>query len=228
MNETLRKRVGITCTVAPLPLIDAAGMTPVRLLPLHSCPDQAGHLLHDNLCPHVKRILDGVMARRSEELVGVVLVNCCDAMRRLADAWPLQAPDQRVFLVDLPMTGDARAIAFLGDEFNAITWDPIDPENPFASMAQRAISLPLNGPIQKRIAHLQTMAQRHDVRGAINPCHWGCRQGSGARGLITQGLRDIGVPVLALEVDCVDTRNFSQGQIETRLSAFLEMLADGV
>ena len=36
---------------------------------------------------------------------------------------------------------------------------------------------------------------------------------------------DTGVPVLNLEVDCVDKRNFAEGQLRTRLEAFIEMLA---
>ena len=51
-----------------------------------------------------------------------------------------------------------------------------------------------------------------------------CRQGTGARGLIEKGLNDVGVPVLNLEVDCVDERNFSVGQLSTRLQAFVELL----
>jgi benzoyl-CoA reductase/2-hydroxyglutaryl-CoA dehydratase subunit BcrC/BadD/HgdB len=62
------------------------------------------------------------------------------------------------------------------------------------------------------------------VDGVINPCHWGCRQGTGARGLVTEGLKQIGVPVLNLEVDCADPRNFAEGQLKTRLEAFVEML----
>jgi benzoyl-CoA reductase/2-hydroxyglutaryl-CoA dehydratase subunit BcrC/BadD/HgdB len=30
--------------------------------------------------------------------------------------------------------------------------------------------------------------------------------------------------VVNLEVDCVDTRNFAEGQLRTRLEAFMEML----
>jgi benzoyl-CoA reductase/2-hydroxyglutaryl-CoA dehydratase subunit BcrC/BadD/HgdB len=38
------------------------------------------------------------------------------------------------------------------------------------------------------------------------------------------GLNDVGVPVLNLEVDCVDERNFAAGQVRTRIEAFMEML----
>jgi benzoyl-CoA reductase/2-hydroxyglutaryl-CoA dehydratase subunit BcrC/BadD/HgdB len=110
------------------------------------------------------------------------------------------------------------------DELNDIFWEPIDPDDPFTSFARRAISLPLNGHVERRIKHLQKLAKAYKLDGAINPCHWGCRQGTGARGLISNGLNEIGVPVLNLEVDCVDTRNFAEGQLRTRIEAFMEML----
>lgn len=110
------------------------------------------------------------------------------------------------------------------DELNDITWDPIDIEDPFTGVAKRTITNPLNGEISRRLDHLRRLSKAYKVDGAVNPCHWGCRQGTGARGLIQAGLKEIGVPVVNLEVDCVDTRNFAEGQIRTRLEAFIEML----
>ena len=112
----------------------------------------------------------------------------------------------------------------VSDELNDIFWDPIDPQDPYPGMARRAIAIPLNGSIQRRIGHLQKLARAYSLDGAINPCNWGCRQGTGARGLISEGLKEIGVPVLNLEVDCVDKRNFAEGQLRTRVEAFVEML----
>jgi benzoyl-CoA reductase/2-hydroxyglutaryl-CoA dehydratase subunit BcrC/BadD/HgdB len=119
---------------------------------------------------------------------------------------------------------DQYKAAIIADELNEITWDAIDPEDPYVGLAKRAISIPFNGQGGRRIKHLQQMASDYRIDGAINPCHWGCRQGTGARGLISQGLKKIGVPVLNLEVDCVDIRNFAEGQIRTRIEAFAEML----
>ncbi len=114
--------------------------------------------------------------------------------------------------------------AIVVDELNSITWEAIDPQDPYTGLARRMISIPLNGSVQRRVAHLQMLAKAYRIDGAINPCHWGCRQGTGARGMISEGLKTIGVPVLNLEVDCVDSRNFGEGQVKTRLEAFLEML----
>jgi benzoyl-CoA reductase/2-hydroxyglutaryl-CoA dehydratase subunit BcrC/BadD/HgdB len=112
----------------------------------------------------------------------------------------------------------------VSDELNDIYWDAIDPEDPYSGLARRAIAIPLNGNVQDRIKHLRKLARAYKLDGAINPCNWGCRQGTGARGLISEGLKDVGVPVLNLEVDCVDKRNFADGQLRTRLEAFIEML----
>ncbi len=112
----------------------------------------------------------------------------------------------------------------VADELNDVTWDPVDPDDPYEDLARRALTFPLMLSPQRRVEHLVELARRHDVDGAINPCHWGCRQGTGTRGMVQQGLREAGIPVLNLEVDCVDERNYSEGQLKTRLEAFVEML----
>ncbi len=111
------------------------------------------------------------------------------------------------------------------DELNDVTWETMDAETPFKSIAKRIITIPYSMSVTERIKHIQKMAKEYEIDGAINPCHWGCRQGTGARGLIAEGLRDINIPVLNLEIDCVDSRNLAKGQIETRIEAFTEMLA---
>jgi len=110
------------------------------------------------------------------------------------------------------------------DELNDIDWEPIDPDDPYRGLARRALSIPLTGAAATRSRNLQRLARLYRVDGAINPCHWGCRQGTGIRGLLQMGLNDVGVPVLNLEVDCVDERNFAAGQVRTRIEAFMEML----
>ncbi|MHC4108865.1 MAG: 2-hydroxyacyl-CoA dehydratase subunit D [Planctomycetota bacterium] len=112
------------------------------------------------------------------------------------------------------------------DELNDVNWDPIDPDDPFPGLARRMLSIPLTGPVERRIRNLERLAREYQVDGAINPCHWGCRQGTGSRGLIEAGLTKAGIPVLNLEVDCVDPRSFSEGQLRTRLEAFMEMIID--
>ena len=111
------------------------------------------------------------------------------------------------------------------DELNHIYWDPLDEdEDPLMALARRQVAHPLVGPAERRLETLVELARDYRVDGAINPAHWGCRQSSGARLLFNNALQKVGVPVLHLDVDCVDERNFSEGQITTRLEAFMEML----
>ncbi len=121
---------------------------------------------------------------------------------------------------------DDLGAAVVADELNDVPWEPLDPEDPFTSLARRALSIPLVGPVDWRIERLRHVAKDYQVDGAINPTQWGCRQGSGSRGLIADGLRKDGVPVLNLEVDCIDPRSFAEGQLKTRLEAFVEMLSN--
>ena len=105
--------VGFTCAYTPPALIDAAGFVPYRILPMSGAEERAGVLLHDNLCPHVKRVLDRGLAGDVPPLAGAVFMDSCDAMRRLADAWVVARPEERTHLVDLPPTRDEGAVARL-------------------------------------------------------------------------------------------------------------------
>ena len=135
MAETRAGRVGFTCAYAPLPLIDAAGFSPFRILPGGDWPEAAGRILHDNLCPHVKRIIDRALSHDLPELNGMIFMNSCDAMRRLADAWAEIRPDDPMVLIDLPISQDESAVEFFRSELIRLSrtlaeWSgqPFDPD----------------------------------------------------------------------------------------------------
>ena len=58
----------------------------------------------------------------------------------------------------------------------------------------------------------------------IQFCHWGCKQSSGGSLLLKEKLNEMNIPMLILDGDGIDRRNSHDGQIKTRLEAFLEML----
>ena len=119
--EKNKRFIGFTCAYTPLALIDAAGFVPYRILPLGDIPDQAGHILHENLCPHVKRILDRGMQGDIPELSGILFMNSCDTMRRLNDAWQKIRPDDNTVLVDLPISNDPGSVSFFAEELALLT-----------------------------------------------------------------------------------------------------------
>ena len=112
--------IGFACAYTPLALIDAAGFVPYRVLPLGDFPEQAGSLLHENVCPYVKKILDRAMAGDIPELAGMVFMNSCDTMRRLADAWSISRPDDRIIVVDLPATQDEGSVHYFSQEIRRL------------------------------------------------------------------------------------------------------------
>jgi len=118
MIESQRQMIGFACSYTPVPLLHAAGLTPYRVLPLGVAPDEAGYLLHDNICPHVKRILDRAVADDLPPLAGMVLVNSCDAMRRLADAWRTARPDHQLALIGLPVDANERSQLYFAAELH--------------------------------------------------------------------------------------------------------------
>ena len=117
----MNKTIGFTCAYTPVPLIEAAGFSPYRIFPETKAPDQAGHLLHDNLCPHVKKVLDRALADDLPELEGMVFINSCDTMRRLADAWKQARPDDKIILIDLPSGTDILSLDFLSKEYERLS-----------------------------------------------------------------------------------------------------------
>ena len=115
--------IGFACAYTPLALIHSAGYVPYRILPLGDSPESAGQVLNDNLCPHVKRLLDRAMDRDCDlpNLDGVVFVASCDAMRRLADAWPRVRPQDRTTMIDMPVAEDDSSVTFLAGELSRLT-----------------------------------------------------------------------------------------------------------
>ncbi len=119
-NSKSRRYIGWACAYTPLVLMDAAGFSPCRVLPMGNPPDQAGRLLHETLCPHVKILLDRAMSADLPPLEGMVFTTSCDAMRRLADAWKPARPQDRVFLLDLPTDRGDWARRYLASELRRL------------------------------------------------------------------------------------------------------------
>lgn len=114
------KTIGWTCAYTPLALLDGAGFEPFRVLPMGDAPDHAGRWLHENLCPHVKVVLDRALDDDLPPMAGMVFMTSCDAMRRLSDAWKVVRND-RVHVIDLPADNSESSIRYLAEGFRELT-----------------------------------------------------------------------------------------------------------
>ncbi len=110
------------------------------------------------------------------------------------------------------------------DEFAVCTWDAMDPDEPYRSLARKVAGHFLVGPAERRAETMSTLARNYQVDGAVHFNHWGCRQSCAGAPLVRSHLQDAGVPTLIIEGDCVDEREYQEGQMRTRLEGFLESL----
>jgi benzoyl-CoA reductase/2-hydroxyglutaryl-CoA dehydratase subunit BcrC/BadD/HgdB len=109
-------------------------------------------------------------------------------------------------------------------EANHVYWEPLDPERPFESLAAKMLANPSGGEIARRAALAEELTAEYSADGVIHFSHWGCRQSCGGEYVIRDVMKKRDVPVLILDGDGVDSRNYSREQTRLRLEAFIEML----
>jgi benzoyl-CoA reductase/2-hydroxyglutaryl-CoA dehydratase subunit BcrC/BadD/HgdB len=107
--------VGWCCSYVPVEVLETGGLVPLRLLPLPSA-EMGDAYLNPNFCPYVRAILGDGLAGAYPFLAGLVIVNTCDGMRRLFDAWSHFHDPTFVHLMDLPRTTSARATGYFRNE----------------------------------------------------------------------------------------------------------------
>lgn len=119
---------------------------------------------------------------------------------------------------------DGERCELVGNDL-AIDWlgDP-DPLHPYESMARRVVEGICNGPATRRINMVLEQAKLAHADGIVVFCHWGCKQTLGLSHLAKETFEQAGFPTLVLDGDGCDNRNVADGQMVTRMNAFLEEL----
>ncbi|NVM00790.1 MAG: 2-hydroxyacyl-CoA dehydratase [Candidatus Helarchaeota archaeon] len=93
------------------------------------------------------------------------------------------------------------------------------------ALANKYTSMWSNGDANKRTDIDLKIIKMLDVDAAINFLHWGCKNCCSIATLTKDTLNEeMGIPVLELDGDVVDPRNYASAQIRTRIEAFIEML----
>ncbi len=112
------------------------------------------------------------------------------------------------------------------EEFNHIYWPPLDPGEPFLSLARKVLAHFDYKPVEERIRVIRELAEKYRVDGIVHFSHHGCRQSTGGSLFLKEALQEAGWPVLLLDGDCLDGRNEAAGGMLTRLQAFFEILEE--
>ncbi len=112
----------------------------------------------------------------------------------------------------------------VGSDLSVDYLGPMDPDHPYESMARRVVGSMCNGAGTRRIETVVRNARLAGADGVIVFCHWGCKQTMGLAQLAKETLEAEGFPTLVLDGDGCDSRNVADGQMVTRVNAFLEQL----
>jgi benzoyl-CoA reductase/2-hydroxyglutaryl-CoA dehydratase subunit BcrC/BadD/HgdB len=111
-----RPVVGWFCSYTPVEILLAAGLYPCRIVPgPGQAMTRADTCIDRNLCPYVRTCLGEALEGDYKHLAGLVVVNSCDAMRRLYDAWRYYVGGDFHHLLDLPRIVSDDAAAYYGE-----------------------------------------------------------------------------------------------------------------
>jgi benzoyl-CoA reductase/2-hydroxyglutaryl-CoA dehydratase subunit BcrC/BadD/HgdB len=111
--------IGWCCSYMPVEVLESAGLVPFRLLP--APPAKMGDAyLNPNFCPYVRAVMGEGLGEAYPFLSGLVIVNTCDGMRRLFDAWSHFRPASFVHLIDLPRVITPPAREYFKEEIKGL------------------------------------------------------------------------------------------------------------
>ncbi|BCN31143.1 2-hydroxyacyl-CoA dehydratase subunit D [Anaeromicropila herbilytica] len=112
-------------------------------------------------------------------------------------------------------------------DLNLDYMEELDIEHPLETLAKKMILNIYNGSFERKVELVSQLVKEYKSDALIHFCHWGCKQSSGGVMLLKEEMKKLGVPMLILDGDGMDRRNSHDGQIKTRLEAFLEMIETG-
>ena len=112
-------------------------------------------------------------------------------------------------------------------DFVADGFQRMQASDPYEALAEKMVNCIYNGSVKQRIRRAQELANLTEADGGILFAHWGCKGTIGASSLIKNSLENAGLPTMVLDGDGCNPANSSDGQVSTRLQAYLEMLSEG-
>lgn len=131
----------------------------------------------------------------------------------------LQAPVKEIFNYSTKM--HIRACDFVADGFQEM-----HEEDPYEALAEKMVYSIYNGNVSQRIQVAEKLARETEADGGILFAH-GMQRNYRASSLIKSSLEKAGIQTMILDGDGCNPANTSDGQVSTRLQAFVEMLEEG-
>jgi benzoyl-CoA reductase/2-hydroxyglutaryl-CoA dehydratase subunit BcrC/BadD/HgdB len=107
-------------------------------------------------------------------------------------------------------------------QVNYVFWDELDPNDPFRSIAKKALLHPAYCPLKKRIE--LTLGRRLKGDGIIAFYPKSCRHFHSCARMEEESSRAAGIPMLVIDGDCIDNRGDDFLVLKTRIDRFLKDL----
>lgn len=114
--------------------------------------------------------------------------------------------------------------AVVFEEVNGIHWEEMESEDPFKSLSKKLLSNRGLGQLQRWLDFTHSFIGDYNIDGIVEFAHWGCRFLSASTQILKDSLQSKHTPILVIEGDCIDRRDYSDAQIKTRIDAFIEIL----
>ncbi len=104
----------------------------------------------------------------------------------------------------------------------------IDEDRFLDSMAQAYARIYLNTGLDQMVDQILAMVDHYQVDGLLMHSNRSCKPYSFGQMDIARAVRErAGIPTILLEADMLDPRSFSEGQIQNRIDAFIEIIRQG-
>lgn len=91
--------IGYVCKYTPVHIIESFGEQPVKLDPHVRGFNRAETMMHSNICTYAKAVLEQCY---KTGINNIVLVNCCDSIKRLYDVLKNDSSFKFVYMIDVP------------------------------------------------------------------------------------------------------------------------------
>ncbi len=154
---------GVTCSYAPLEVLHAAGLVPLRLRAPGRPAPAADSWLPSFTCPVVRGILGAALEGGLDRLAAIVIPHTCDSMQELAGIWRVLRPQAPLLTPVEPLVVEGqRAAAYLRQElltFAGRLGRPVDDE-------ALARSIALYNRLRRAVWRLDALRDRLTAAGA--------------------------------------------------------------
>lgn len=109
--------IGYVCKYTPLELLECFGESCMKIDPGVNNFEKSDALMHPNMCAYSKAVLEECL---NSEMDSLILVNCCDSIKRLYDVLKYSGRFKFLYLIDVPRKVNKDAVTLFRSELTRL------------------------------------------------------------------------------------------------------------